>query len=223
MMDSSEVLAITNKTADMYITKLYIFFCVILTQKMQLLIGMRDAVWLLRACKSSRWQQWCSTEDWPQNIGKCVWRNPHQCLSATVVLCEIRPSGAYWFICRLLPCACHSPGLRLCVSRWLYFAFWLGILGRKPYHLIVHGMCCTKFGISVKSLKGRWGTMGEILVTFDHHFKLNTALCYSNYKFIYIIQLRHPNSGCRFSKSQNIFSTHFTQSTTEICFWWGEI
>lgn len=111
--------------------------------------SMQDAIWLLCACKSSRWKQWCSTEDWPQNIGKCVWRNPHQCLSATVVLCDIRLSGAYWFICRLLPYACHSPGLRLCVSRRLFIVFWLGILGRKPCHMILHGMCYTKFGISV--------------------------------------------------------------------------
>lgn len=104
--------------------------------------------------------------DWGLNPvhGKCVWRNPHRCLSATVVLCEIRLSCAYLFICRLLPsswargCVCLDGILLL--SDWVFWA-------ENPYHLVVHGMCCTRLGISVKSPRGRWGTMGEIFVTLD--------------------------------------------------------
>lgn len=127
--------------------------------------------WLFRAFKSSHWQQWCSTEDWPQNISKCVWRNPHQCLSATVVLCGIRLCGALWFICRLLPYACHSLGLRLCLSRQLYID-WVSWV-EKPFIWFLHGMCCPKFNIWVCLLGVdgvEWGEHSKQLLAFDHHF-----------------------------------------------------
>lgn len=70
-------------------------------------------------------------------------------------------------ICSYADC-CHHPGREVvrvqAVILWLSdWVFW----AENPYHLVVHGMCCTKFGISVKSPRGRWGTMGDRLVTLD--------------------------------------------------------
>lgn len=140
--------------------------------------------------------------------------------SATAVLCEINLSGAYWFICRLLPHACHSPGLRLCVCSGGYMlpSDWVS-WAEKPCHLILHGMCCTKFGISVESSRGRWGTMGGKLSTLDCQFKLNTALYYSNRTSTN--QFLNPVTRVQICLNC-IFSTHFTQST-EIYFWLGKM
>lgn len=90
--------------------------------------------------------------------------------SATAVLCEINLSGAYWFICRLLPHACHSPGLRLCVCvfRRLYVAFWLGILGRKN-PVIWFCMACAVlslvFQLNLLGVGGvQWGENDQLLI-----------------------------------------------------------
>lgn len=81
---------------------------------------------------------------------------------------------------------------------------------KKPCHLILHGMCCTKFGISVESSRGRWGTMGGKRSTLDCQFKLNTAMYYSNKtstnQFLNPVMRVQICLNC-------IFSTHFTQST----------
>lgn len=100
----------------------------------------------------------------------------------------------------------------------------IGYPGQKKDPIIWLCMACAvrRLAFQFKSSRGRRGTMGGIFSNIKKKKKRYSILSPQEnfYKFIYTIQSRLGLIwGADLSKSQNIFSTHFTQSTTETCFW----